>query len=122
MITLRTPPRDKPAGEIQSATVDETLTQSGTGYETASLDKSTGVLHSINSTVAAVSNPRGSWLVSSAEETYTVESSGGAAGKFTAKTDPDVVRNSGQVLYVENIQPVSRSNAQTETIKFLIEF
>jgi hypothetical protein len=103
---------------------DEILTQSGTGYETAALDASTGVLHSINTSsgVVGVSNPRGSWLVSSAEETYTVDSSGGAAGKFTAKTDSDVVDGSGQVLYVENIQSVSRASNQTETIKFLIEF
>ena len=103
---------------------DETLSQSGTGYETAALDASTGVVHSINTTsnIMKVSNPRGSWLVTTAEEDYPVESSGGAAGTFTAKTDPDVVDGSGQVLYVENIQAVSRASNQTETIKFLIEF
>jgi hypothetical protein len=35
---------------------------------------------------------------------------------------PDLVVGSGEVLYVENESPISRSNNQTETIKIILQF
>lgn len=35
---------------------------------------------------------------------------------------PDVVEGSGEVLYIENTDPISRSNSQSETIKLILKF
>ena len=35
---------------------------------------------------------------------------------------PDTITGSGDVIYIENISPVARSNTTTETLKFIIEF
>lgn len=35
---------------------------------------------------------------------------------------PDTIIGSGDVIYIENISPVARSNTTTETLKFIIEF
>jgi hypothetical protein len=40
----------------------------------------------------------------------------------TAKYEGELIPDSGEVLYIENISPVSRSNTQTETIKLILEF
>jgi len=37
------------------------------------------------------------------------------------KYDGELVRDSGQIMYIENINPVSRSPNQTETIKLILE-
>ena len=36
--------------------------------------------------------------------------------------DPDLKTNSGEVLYIENIQPISRAIDQTETVNLVIKF
>lgn len=35
---------------------------------------------------------------------------------------PDLIVGSGEVLYIENILPIERSNSQTETIKLILQF
>jgi len=35
---------------------------------------------------------------------------------------PDLVNQSGEILYVENESPISRSNSQSETIKLILQF
>jgi hypothetical protein len=35
---------------------------------------------------------------------------------------PDTITGSGDIIYIENISPVARSNTTTETLKFIIEF
>jgi hypothetical protein len=85
----------------------------------------TGRIEVINSTSVALTRVQGNWLASdSASGTnyhFNGESSSGR-GKFTGIRQPDLVRGSGEVLYVENQSPVTRSAAQTERIKLLIEF
>lgn len=39
-----------------------------------------------------------------------------------AKYDGELIPGSGEVMYIENFAPISRSNNQTETIKLLLEF
>ena len=52
----------------------------------------------------------------------------GANGNFVLSTgsgykyEGDFVRGSGEVIYIENIEPISRSNSQSETIKLIVEF
>lgn len=38
------------------------------------------------------------------------------------KYNGDLVKDSGQILYIENLSPISRNNNQTETLKLLIKF
>ena len=42
--------------------------------------------------------------------------------KLTAQTNPDLVRNAGEILYLNNIDAVSRSNTTTETVRLVITF
>lgn len=35
---------------------------------------------------------------------------------------PDLVKHSGEVVYIENESPISRSNSQSETIKLILQF
>ena len=42
--------------------------------------------------------------------------------KLTAQTNPDLVRNAGEILYLNNIDAVSRSNTTTETVRLVISF
>jgi hypothetical protein len=44
------------------------------------------------------------------------------ASGSTYKYEGDFVRGSGEVIYIENVQPISRSNSQSETIKLIVEF
>jgi len=41
---------------------------------------------------------------------------------ITSILPPDTITGSGDVIYIENISPVTRSNTTTETLKFIIEF
>jgi hypothetical protein len=45
-----------------------------------------------------------------------------ASFTITAKYDGDLVQDSGEVVYLENLSPIARSNTQTETIKLILEF
>lgn len=46
----------------------------------------------------------------------------GAARFVTQITNPDLKSRSGQVIYIDNIQPVSRSLDQTESLTVIIKF
>jgi len=49
-------------------------------------------------------------------------SSTSRTSKLTAQTNPDLVRNAGEILYLNNIDAVSRSNTTTETVRLVISF
>ena len=60
---------------------------------------------------------------SRATQDYLV--SGATSGqkfKFTGKAGPDLVTNSGEIMYVENITPITRDDDQTEKVKVMIKF
>lgn len=46
----------------------------------------------------------------------------GAVANLTYAYPPDLVVGSGEVLYLENESPISRSNSQSETIKIILQF
>lgn len=46
----------------------------------------------------------------------------GASAKITSRIDGDLVDNSGEVIYKENISPVARSNDQSEKVRIILEF
>jgi len=85
----------------------------------------TGVIEVINSTSVAITRVQGNWLASdTASGTYYSFNGQTSSGRgyFTGIRQPDLVQGSGEVLYIENGQPITRSAAQTERIKLLIEF
>ena len=45
----------------------------------------------------------------------------GATGTITAIADPDVVADSGDIIYVENRRPINRAGDQIEDIKIIVE-
>ena len=46
----------------------------------------------------------------------------GASAKITSRIDGDLVDNSGEVIYIENMSPVSRSDDQSEKVRIILEF
>ncbi len=44
------------------------------------------------------------------------------SSKLTAQTNPDLVRNAGDIIYLNNIDAVSRSNTTTEIVRLVITF
>lgn len=46
----------------------------------------------------------------------------GASANLLQAFSGDLVVGSGEVIYLENVNPISRSNSQTETIKLVLEF
>jgi hypothetical protein len=53
---------------------------------------------------------------------YIYSSSGSTMGYITGITGPDLNYNSGEVLYIQNMQPVLRTDQQEEEIKIQIGF
>ena len=49
------------------------------------------------------------------------DSAGVSVGVISSITGPDLQYNSGEVLYIQNIRPISRTNQQAEEIKIQIE-
>lgn len=46
-----------------------------------------------------------------------------AASRYvTSVTNPDLTRNSGKIVYIDNVSPVTRNPSQTEDIKLIISF
>lgn len=98
--------------------IDETVTQSPNTALVANAD-----LFSINSTSISVTNQLGIVNVSDVDDLNTFEGiSSGAVASLSAVSTPDLVNGSGEILYIENVVPVSRSNTQSETFKLIIEF
>jgi len=51
-----------------------------------------------------------------------VGQSSGASANLLFAYPPDIVQNSGEVIYFENESPITRSNSQSETIKIILQF
>jgi hypothetical protein len=68
-----------------------------------------------------LTNIRNVWQTGSSNGISTGSTS---EAQFTvsAKYDGELIPDSGEVVYIENISPVSRSNTQTETIRLVLEF
>lgn len=55
-------------------------------------------------------------------ESSTLQNSNGSTFSVTNKYDGDLVKDSGEVLYFENLLPVTKTNTTSETIKIVLEF
>ena len=54
--------------------------------------------------------------------TVTGATSGATGTPTSHDTTPELVADSGDILYVENRKPISRAADQTENIKLIVEF
>jgi hypothetical protein len=104
-------------GSVQSGTIqiNDLVTQ-------VSNIVSNAVLHSVQSiggvTNFFMTNQNGIFNTSN---TIHAEPSG-ATATLTNKYLPEVVFGSGSIIYLENLDPITRSNTQTETFKLVFEF
>lgn len=60
-----------------------------------------------------------------AEEAISIDNGGTPiAGSIAADglTDPEIVRGSGEIIYIDNRSPITRSTDQTEDFKIILEF
>jgi hypothetical protein len=76
------------------------------------------VFHSIDSNYVFLTDERGAL---NAGQSIVGQTSSATANVIT-KLSPDLVIGSGEVLYIENTDPISRSNNQTEVIKIIMKF
>ena len=76
------------------------------------------VFHSNTTSSLYVTHLRG---VLNTGNTLVGQSSGASANLLFAYP-PDIVQNSGEVIYFENESPITRSNSQSETIKIILQF
>ena len=83
---------------------------------------SNGILHSVYSiggtTNFYITNQDGIFNTSNSITGTTSK----ATASLTNKYLPELVFGSGEVLYLENLDPISRANNQTETFKLIFEF
>jgi hypothetical protein len=105
--------RTRYVGSVVSGTFtpDEKVYQS-------SIELSNGVFHSIDSNYIYLTDVRGT--INSSNALIGVTSS--ATANLVSVLPPDLVIGSGEVLYIENTDPISRSNNQTEVIKIIMKF
>lgn len=89
--------------------------------EVSGSNVATGNFHATDSiggnTKIYVTNVSGNFLGSG----NIIGNTSGAIFAVTAKYDGDFVKDSGEILYLENITPVSRGNNQSEIVKIVIE-
>lgn len=113
-------------GFVNSAltfSIDEQIIQDSTNAE--------GVIHSINThangtiNMVGITRKKGNFLASDTVENvfYNVRGqTSNAIGYFIDTAGPDIVPNSGEVIYTENLTPITRDNSQTERIKIILGF
>jgi uncharacterized membrane protein len=105
-------------------TVDEVITGSGSNSIAivVDFDSSTGVLKYIqqNETGYGVAS-NGNITAFTTSDTVTGASST-ASGAVGTLTGAEIDANSGDVIYIENRQPIPRASDQQENIKLIVEF
>lgn len=81
-----------------------------------------GYVYYANSSLISVVNTKGTFNVSDINQTFTISGdTSDASANVTGKVSPDLEEFSGDLLYIENIESISRANTQSETIKLIIK-
>lgn len=100
---------------------DDSYFESEIVYQGASLANAT-----FTGTVVAFESPNKIKLTNitgTPQSASLIGSTSGATGVVTSPTvNPELEPNSGQLLYIDNIQPVSRSTDQIEDFKIVLKF
>lgn len=86
-------------------------------FVTQDFSEATGYVQQANSTFFAATQVRGTFATS-----LDVTTDNGKIGTVSSIREPDLIKMSGQVIYIDNIQPVSRSANTAEAVKLIIQF
>lgn len=100
---------------------DELIYQEGSSAST----RPSANFHSLTNSgiyVTNVKNKFAPFQPESISEDGVVTANSGARFVMTNKYLGDLVRDSGEILYLENVNAILRSNTQTESIRLVIEF
>ena len=81
-----------------------------------------GRVYFANSSVMRLVNTEGSFSSTGLITGQTSAAQWTPSGNSTTVMPSDVVRDNGNVLYVENFSPITKSASQTETFKLIFEF
>jgi len=83
---------------------------------------SNAYFHSSNATYVFLTSEKG--VINADVATPLVSSTSNAQTYIlgTVKYSPDIVKGTGEIIYIENRAAVSRSNSQTETIRTILNF
>ena len=108
----------KVVGALQSAqnfTEDEVVVQN---------DNANGYFYSSNSTVVRLVNQKGTINQSEVggAQYYLTGDTTDAQFLVSGVVPSDLVRGTGDVIYIENFTPITKSSGQTEAIKLVLEF
>jgi hypothetical protein len=108
----------KVVGSLQTAqgfTEDELVVQN---------ENANGYFYSSNSTVVRLVNKKGTINQSEVNGTqyYITGDTSDAQFLVSGIVPSDLVHGSGDVIYIENFTPITKSSGQTETIKLVLEF
>lgn len=105
---------------IANFTADETVSQDSFISYTVPSAK----YHSGNDTFMFVTNISNIFETSSSTISDGVISGGDSAAQFTvtSKYNGELVPDSGQIIYIDHLSPVTRANNQTEKISLTLEF
>jgi len=87
---------------------------------TDTINNANAFVYASNSTVTSLTTIRGAFDITNTD--IVTGSTSNETVRFKSKISPDLVRNSGSVLLLKNIESVSRSNTTTETIKLVFKF
>ena len=83
-------------------------------------DSAYGYVHEVNGNTLYIDPMNGSFHSSGVD--YIVGETSGATATITAVTKGQLVKGSGEFLYIENIQPITRTVNQNEQMKIVVEF
>lgn len=79
-------------------------------------------IESANTTVVGVTVVRGTFNTSDINDDFSISGTNGATANVNAIVYPDLKKNSGEILYIENVEPIQRSSTTSETIKLNVSF
>ena len=81
-----------------------------------------GRVYFANSSVLRLVNTEGSFSSTDLITGQTSTAQWTPSGTSTTVLPPDIIKDRGSVLYVENFSPITKSASQTETFKLIFEF
>lgn len=91
---------------------DETIIQQNTN--------ASAVVHQYDSGTIRVINVQGNFLVSTTS--VIVGQTSGTRAVINTITQPDMIKGSGEAMFVQNIEPITRADGRTERTKIIIGF
>lgn len=98
----------------------EVIAEDSVVYQT-DVSLSNAYFHSSNGTYVFLTSERGVINPDPDNPLYVLNSTG-SIDLGSVKYNPDMVKGSGELIYSENLEPISRSNTQSETIRIILSF